>query len=61
MMSRKDFIQIAERLARIENDDARKTATEIQISVLRNTNPRFDEQRFRSYVETHARKFKLGY
>jgi len=59
MLTRKDFIAIALQLARIENDDARKTATDIQVTMLRTTNPRFDENRFRNYVETKVMRRRL--
>ena len=56
MLTRKDFIMVAKELARIPNKDARKTATDIQVQMLAQTNPRFDEQRFRTYVEVEAKK-----
>ena len=60
-LSRKDFIQVALSLSNIENNDARKTATNIQVEMLKGTNPRFDEARFRRYVEEHVRKRILGF
>ena len=56
MLTRKDFIQVAKDLGRIPSKDARKTATEVQIEMLRNTNPRFDATRFKVFVETEAKR-----
>ncbi|MCK5294182.1 MAG: hypothetical protein KAJ49_05975 [Arcobacteraceae bacterium] len=56
MLTRKDFIMVAKELGRIPERDARRTATDIQVEMLRNTNPRFDEARFRTFVEVEAKR-----
>lgn len=60
-LTKRDFIKFALQLSLITDDVARKEMTESHIDILRQTNPRFDAQRFRDYVEDKARKNKLGY
>ena len=61
MLTKRDFIKFALQLSMIDDDVIRKEMTDTHVSILRQTNPRFDEDRFRSYVEEKAKKRKLGY
>lgn len=60
-LTKKDFIQFALQLSVIDDDVARKEMTESHIMILRQTNPKFDAQRFRDYVEKKSRERRLGY
>lgn len=53
-LSKKDFVQVAKELALIKDKSERERATDIQIKILMNSNPRFDAERFRTYVEQRA-------
>lgn len=56
MLTKKDFIKFAENLAKIDDVFERKRQTDAQIEILRETNPKFDEDRFRRYVEAKAKQ-----
>lgn len=58
-LTKKDFIKFAENLAHIEDDVARKELVQSNIDFLKQTNPRFDANRFEDYVEKLVAKRRL--
>lgn len=50
MMTKKDFKQFADAIAEIKNEDERNKLIERLNPVFRDNNCRFDEQRFREWI-----------
>lgn len=55
-LTRKDFIKFALGLAQIDDDVVRKDAVDSNIKILRETNPAFDESRFREFIRKKVKK-----
>jgi hypothetical protein len=51
MKTKKDFIKIADELARIKDSSLREQNIQTQVQALSTSNPRFDEGRFRHFIE----------
>lgn len=58
MMSRKDFVKVANSIKEIENPDDRRKMTDRMADVFAEDNPRFDRQRFYAYIEDNDAKMK---
>jgi len=60
-LTKKDFVKFAMGLSQIEDDIVRKSMMKSQISILRETNPKFDEVRFEKYVEDKLFERRMGF
>ena len=60
MLTRKDFINFAKGISEIDDDMVREQAINTQMIILRQTNPRFDEQRFRDFIRDKVRERRVG-
>lgn len=58
MMTRKDFVAAAKRLAQIEH--GRLEAVQAFIEIAKQSNPRFDAQRFITAVQVERTRFLRG-
>ena len=59
-LTKKDFIKFAISLSYTDDDNARKELENVYINIFSETNPRFDAQRFKKYVENLVTKRRLG-
>lgn len=50
-MTKKHFIQLAKEISQQQNVEAKKFAYELIVKVAKETNTRFDEQRFKTACE----------
>lgn len=56
ILTRRHFVQVAETIASISDPARRREETDRWVPMLKRENPRFDEARFRAYVEETAAK-----
>lgn len=61
ILTRKDFVKFALELAKMDNDTYREEIMKSQINIFKDTNPRFDEARFRKFVKDKVMERKLGF
>jgi hypothetical protein len=51
MMTKKDFVKIADSIKKIENTEEKKRQAEAMADIFSEDNPQFDRQRFFAYIE----------
>ena len=60
-LTKKDFVKFALKLSEIDDDTTRKMMIDAQIPIFRETNPRFDEARFRKFIEDKTFERRMGF
>ena len=59
VLTKKDFEQQATTIAKIKDKGERETTTKHFVEIDRQSNPRFDEGRFRTWIDDHDDKSKF--
>lgn len=60
-LTKKDFVKFALKISEIDDDATRKMMADTQIPILRETNPAFDEYRFKKFIEDKAFERRMGF
>ena len=51
MMTKKDFKQFAEKIAKVENQQFKEDLINFLLPLLKEQNPRFNETKFKEYIQ----------